>query len=154
MSVSFDPEKAQTLRLIRRINNALLKNRNKHLADYSLTAAQSDIIVYLIRNYEEKDEINQLDIQKHLQLSNPTVSGLLNRLEDKGFISRTSSIKDARYNCVKPTQKALDQATAMKNHMYSSEESMLVGLSAAERNELVRLLNIVLTNVENKEDEK
>lgn len=154
MSVSFDSEKAQTLRLIRRINNALLKNRNKHLADFSLTAAQSDIIVYLIRNYEEKDEINQLDIQKHLQLSNPTVSGLLNRLEDKGFISRTQSIKDARYNCVKPTQKALDQTAAMKNHMYSSEESMLVGLSAAERNELARLLDIVLINVEKIEDEK
>lgn len=154
MSVPFDPEKAQTLRLIRRVNNALLKNRNKHLANYSLTAAQSDIIVYLIRNYEGKDEINQLDIQKHLQLSNPTVSGLLNRLEDKGFITRTSSIKDARYNCVKPTQKALDQTAAMSNHVFSTEESMLAGLSPDERNELVRLLDIVLANVENIDDEK
>jgi len=154
MSLPFDPAKAQTLRLIRRINNALLKNRNKHLAEYGLTAAQSDIIVYLLRNYGEKDEINQLDIQKHLQLSNPTVSGLLNRLEDKGFITRTASIKDARYNCVKPTQKALDLATTMNEHMIQTEESMLSGLSQSERTELIRLLGTVLANVEKIEDEK
>jgi len=153
-SVPFDPAKVQAIRLIRRINNALLKTRNKHLAEYGLTAAQSDIIVYLIRNYKEKDEINQLDIQRHLQLSNPTVSGLLNRLEDKGFITRTSSIKDARYNCVKPTQKALDLAATMDEHMILTEETMLTGLSESERIEFIRLLGNVLANVEKIESEK
>ena len=113
MSQPFNPERARTLRIIRRIDNSLLKNRNKNLADFDLTAAQSDIIVYLMNNYQEMSEINQLDIQKHLQLSNPTVSGLLNRLEEKGFISRTSSIHDARYNCISPTQKALEMSNGV-----------------------------------------
>lgn len=151
MSQSFNPERARALRIIRRIDNSLLKNRNKRLADFDLTAAQSDIVVYLMNNYQEMSEINQLDIQKHLQLSNPTVSGLLNRLEEKGFISRTSSIHDARYNCIMPTQKALIQTNSMIEHMYSSEDSMLAGLSDAEKEELFRLLSIVLENVE-KED--
>lgn len=151
MSQPFNPERARTLRIIRRIDNSLLKNRNKSLTDFDLTAAQSDIIVYLMNNYQEMSEINQLDIQKHLQLSNPTVSGLLNRLEEKGFIARTSSIHDARYNCISPTQKALEMSNAMVEHMYSSEDAMLSGLSSTEKEDLYRLLSIVLENVE-KED--
>ena len=153
MSYPFDQERARTLRIIRRIDNSLLKNRNKNLTDFDLTAAQSDIIVYLMNHYQEMAEINQLDIQKHLQLSNPTVSGLLNRLEEKGFISRTSSIHDARYNCISPTNKALEQRNAMVQHMYSSEDAMLAGLSDAEKDELYRLLSIVLENVEKEEPE-
>ncbi len=153
MSHPFNPERARTLRIIRRIDNSLLKNRNKRLADFDLTAAQSDIVVYLMNNYQKKSEINQLDIQRHLQLSNPTVSGLLNRLEEKGFISRTSSIHDARYNCISPTQKALELSNAMIEHMYSSEDAMLDGLSNSERDELYRLLSIVLENVEKEEAE-
>lgn len=148
MNIEFDPQKTRTLRAVRRISNAILKVRNKRLSDFDITAAQSDIVLFLIRNYKDKDEINQLDIQKYLQLSNPTVSGLLNRLEDKGFITRTPSIKDARYNCVLPTAKALEQRAAMLEHMYYCENAMLTGLTESEKDELARLLGKVLENVE------
>lgn len=148
MNKEYDPMKTRTLRQIRRINNAVLKVRNKRLADFDITAAQSDILLYLIRHYKEKDEINQLDIQKFLQLSNPTVSGLLNRLEDKGFITRTPSIKDARYNCVLPTEKALEQRAVMLEHMFYCEDAMLANFTEDEKEELSRLLNKALANVE------
>jgi DNA-binding MarR family transcriptional regulator len=148
LNTEYDPLKTRTLRQIRRINNAVLKVRNKRLADFDITAAQSDILLYLIRNYKDMDEINQLDIQKFLQLSNPTVSGLLNRLEDKGFITRTPSIKDARYNCVLPTEKALEQRGVMLEHMFYCEDAMLTHFTEDEKEELTRLLNKALESIE------
>lgn len=152
MNTEFDPLKTRTLRQIRRINNAVLKVRNKRLADFDITAAQSDILLYLIRNYKEMDEINQLDIQKFLQLSNPTVSGLLNRLEDKGFITRTPSIKDARYNCVLPTDKAIEHRGVMLEHMFYCEDAMLSNFSEDEKEALTVLLDKALENIEALDD--
>jgi len=152
MNTEFDPLKTRTLRQIRRINNAVLKVRNKRLAEFDITAAQSDILLYLIRNYKEMEEINQLDIQKYLQLSNPTVSGLLNRLEDKGFITRTPSIKDARYNCVLPTEKALEQRAVMLEHMFYCEDAMLTNFTEEEKEELTRLLDKALEKIEALDD--
>ncbi len=148
MNIEYDPQKTRTLRQIRRINNAILKVRNKRLADFDITAAQSDILLYLIRHYKDKDEINQLDIQKFLQLSNPTVSGLLNRLEDKGFITRTPSIKDARYNCVLPTEKALEQRAVMLEHMFFCEDAILANFTEEEKESLGMLLDKALANAE------
>ncbi len=152
MNTEFDPLKTRTLRQIRRINNAVLKVRNKRLADFDITAAQSDILLYLIRNYKLMEEINQLDIQKFLQLSNPTVSGLLNRLEDKGFITRTPSIKDARYNCVLPTQKAIENRGVMLEHMFYCEDAMLSNFSEDQKDTLKELLDKALENIEALED--
>ena len=64
-------------RLLKSIIDDTLKN-------YDLTKSQSDIIRFLCTR--ENEITTQKDIETYFQISNPTVTGLLNRLEQKQFI--------------------------------------------------------------------
>ena len=70
------------------------KERNRKLKELSLTSSQADVLFYLINNY--KNKINQKDIEKTFDLSNPTVHGIVKRLEMKDFIKKTPDSEDAR----------------------------------------------------------
>jgi MarR family transcriptional regulator, repressor for mepA len=136
------------VRALHRISNELCKIRNQRLAEFQLTAVQSDVVIYLSHHQEDMAEINQLDIQAYLQLSNPTVSGILNRLEEKDFITRRQSTKDARFKCVLMTQKALKLAEIVRQQYVVSEELLVSGMSDTEKSELSRLLILVLKNLD------
>ena len=89
--------------LIFMLNNALIKQKQAN-AWHNLTSIQADVLSYILIN-SKKGEINQLDIQAVFKLTNPTVSGIIDRLEEKEFIKRTKSEKDARYRKLVPLPK-------------------------------------------------
>ena len=57
---------------------------NKDMEDIGLTGRQFDVIQYLAMC--KQDRVKQVMIEKDFKLSNPTVSGILNRMEKNGFI--------------------------------------------------------------------
>ena len=52
--------------------------------------------------------MNQRDIEKALNLKNPTVTGLLQRLDEKGYVLIVPNAKDKRKKNVYLTEKAYD----------------------------------------------
>ena len=52
---------------------------NEGLKKYDLTKSQRDVLGYL--HFTDKDPVIQKDIEEHFHISNPTVTGILNRLE-------------------------------------------------------------------------
>ena len=52
-----------------------------------------------------KEFVNQKDIEKALSLKNPTVTGILKRLDEKGFILAVPSNQDKRCKNIYPTEK-------------------------------------------------
>ena len=70
-------------RQLRMLNNKFRELGDRNLQKYNLTAAQLDVMIYLKCSGEE--EIHQRQIENWFQLKNPTVTGLLNRLERKGL---------------------------------------------------------------------
>lgn len=75
------------------------------MAKLDLTRTQMEILMYLIK-FKDKN-VSGSDIEKFFNLKNPTVTGILNRLEDKGFITRAVSSRDARIKYIKATDKAV-----------------------------------------------
>ena len=65
---------------------------NEGLKKYDLTKSQQDVLGYL--HFTDKDPVIQRDIEEHFHISNPTVTGILNRLEQKGFIERKLTQKE------------------------------------------------------------
>ena len=78
-----------------------------------LTAAQSEAIKYILRNYEE-NELTAMDVMDSLQLSQSTVAGIIKRLESKGLIERRTTEKDSRKSIISPTEKGLKPETILK----------------------------------------
>jgi DNA-binding MarR family transcriptional regulator len=133
--------------LIFRINNALPKQKNKEMAKYDLTSIQADVLIYILLN-ADKGEINQLDIQAVFKLTNPTVSGIIDRLEEKEFIKRAKSVKDARFRRLLPMPKGEKLLDILTKSAQKAEEAFLADMTVEEKDEFGRLLNIALKTVE------
>lgn len=110
--------------------NEMARNRNKDLEQLGLTSSQCDILMYLIKHHRE--EINQREIEQFFKLSNPTVSGILDRLETKGFIIRKPSLKDARSKQIVLTDKSKQIHHHMKKKMEELEKQLLENVSNEE----------------------
>lgn len=70
--------------LFKQINNVYEKDINNQLKGIGITSSQCEVLNYLFRC--DKEEVNQKDIEKALSLKNPTVTGILQRLDEKGYI--------------------------------------------------------------------
>ena len=127
------------------ISNSFEYQKNKDLERLGLTTAQAQILLFLTLNKNKL--ISQRDIEKIFNLSNPTINGLLNRLESKGFVIRVKNEKDARIKEVHLTDKAIVVQKEISKKMKSAEKEMLSVLSREERDTLSRLLEKIVNNI-------
>ncbi len=127
------------------LNNRLSARCNKELEEIELTVSQSEIIAYLIHN--EGREVNQRDIEMAFKLMNPTVTGILNRLEKKGFVVRTKSKVDGRYKKVELTESGWELRDKMLEKVTESKKCLFKGLSEAQLNDFGNTLRILINNI-------
>ena len=80
--------------LVRVLQNCTDQAMNNALASMDLTAAQGHIMGFI--THREKPPCAR-DIEEQFQLSHPTVSGILSRLEQKGFVEMRPDPQDRRY---------------------------------------------------------
>ena len=133
-------------KLIRLLRNALVRRRNRKLAQQGITASQADVLMFLLF-CSQPAEINQRDIEQHLMLTNPTVTGILTRLEEKGFVQRAVSTKDARYRAIRLTEQSRRLKDEMVQDIESTEQLLVTGMDETERQTFLRLLKLALQNV-------
>ena len=79
--------------MFKQINNIYEKEFNNLLRGIGITSSQCAVLDYLLGS--SKEFMNQKDIEKALSLKNPTVTGILKRLDEKGFILAVPSNQDA-----------------------------------------------------------
>ena len=120
---------------------------NLLLKEIDLTSTQCFVLIYLLKNYCKQIEVNQKDIEKEFNISNPTVTGILNRLQNKGLINRVACEKDARRNNIVVTKEALALDERLKQYFKSNEDFMLEGISEAELIALRNVLNKIISNL-------
>ena len=90
---------------------------------------------------------DQKDIEKALSLKNPTVTGILKRLDEKGFILAVPSNQDKRCKNIYPTEKAYDIQKKMDNYRKKIDRRLMIGMSKKEIAALEKMLDRVLYNI-------
>ena len=144
---NFNPKEHVGL-LIKFINGRVVTKINKNLADFNLTGVQHEILCFIDRNEHERD-VFQKYIEKCLKLTNPTVTGIVKRLEEKEMIARYPSSTDARYKCLHVTEKGRDViCKSFKFGADNIEKQLVKDLSDDEVKMLKDLLYRVLKNME------
>lgn len=133
--------------LIKFINDRLDALANKHLKQFDLTLSQVRVIAYLHSQHGQVS--SQKDIQRHLKVAHPTVVGLLNRLESKGFIVCERDANDRRMKNISLTPKEAQVRAYMERSKNEMERQMMRGLDEAKVAQLRRLLATVYKNIEN-----
>lgn len=92
---------------VRRIEGQFEKHRRQQLQQFDLTSSQFDILFWIMKRQEREHlDTIQKDIERYFHISNPTVSGIISRLEQKGYVERIRSDKDRRICYIRPTSKA------------------------------------------------
>ncbi len=130
-----------------RLNNALVKQKNRNMSVYNLTSIQAGVLMYILNHYQSM-EVNQLDIQAVFKLTNPTVSGIIDRLEEKEFIKRVRSEKDARYRRLVPLPKGEALYDDLRRSAAEAEAHLVKDMTPEEAAEFKRLLKVALKTAE------
>ena len=131
--------------LLTRIHNNMDRQANNNLKSSGMTFSQMRLLHYLFRQGEASP--SQKDIEEFLQVSHPTVVGLINRLEAKGLGRSGFDSADRRIKSVYLTAEGKGFIFAVRDHNANMERRLTEGLGAQEVDCLRLLLRRVLENV-------
>ena len=134
-------------KILKIVSNYMDKDMNNCLSDYNITRSQMGILIYIQVAECKNIEANQVDIEKEFNLKNPTVTGIINRLEEKGYIKRVRSDKDKRYNKLELTESGREILNKGKRKAQENEEKLLKILTDDEIKELKRILTKIVNNI-------
>lgn len=121
---------------------------NEKLKQYDLTMAQLNVLIKVTINNEKNILINQREIEKETNLTNPTVTGLINRLEIKGLIRRVGNDRDRRIKNIYITDKAKSLMKEFKRIFDQSDYTALHGFNEKEKRDLENYLMRIIENLE------
>lgn len=107
------------------------------MEEMELTAAQGHLMGYLIHSREPRCP---RDVEKAFHLSHPTVSGLLSRLEQKGFVELRTDPEDRRFKRIYLLPKAWQLDERISRTLEENERKMTDGFTQQEREEFAALL--------------
>ena len=114
------------------------------LVTMDLTAAQGHIMGYLAHREEPACP---RDIEEAFQLSHPTVSGLLARMEKKGFISLLPDERDRRIKRIYIMEKGHKCTEMMHSTIQNNEERTVRDFTPEEKAQFAALLERAIINM-------
>jgi len=141
MATTIKPEDRLAL-LIQR----LLKLRLAEIPrlDYDLSLSQMEILWFILKSSDCRVQ----DIADGLGVTPPSVSVALRRLEKAGWLERHPDPEDKRATCSALTKKSMQMMERVKAAQYKGIEQFLMGLTANEKDSLVRLLEKAISTAE------
>lgn len=104
MSLSTDFPQEHILPLLACAHHTGQRYLDRRLRQYDLTPAQAHTMLFLLRETPQR-EVNQKDLEQHLHIRPSTVCGIVERLEQKGYLLREASQTDARRRSLRVTER-------------------------------------------------
>lgn len=131
--------------LLKVIQDNAERHANQMFKPVDLTSSQVRVIKFLRGRKGEKT--TQKEIEKYLQVSHPTIVGIVQRLESKGFVTTEFDGADKRNKYVYLTQKEEELFQRMRNSHDAYENLLTKGMTEEEVMQLRDLLEKVYNNV-------
>ena len=110
-----------------------------------LTASQGRLMAFLAHRGERPTYAR--DVEAELHLTHPTVSGLLSRLEQKGFVELKTDPKDRRSKRILISEKGLACHERMHAVILENESRIVQGFSEEEKAQFAQFLQRAIDNV-------
>jgi len=117
-------------RLIRILQNCSDQAMTNAFTSMELTAAQGHIMGYI---HHRSEPPCPKDIEEAFQLSHPTVSGLLTRLEKKGFIEFRTDENDRRFKRIYVLEKGRQLHDTIHATIANNEQQLVRDFSEEEK---------------------
>ena len=121
-------------------NSACAKSANE------ATGNNMFIIRYLAQRKNE--DVFQRDLEEFFSVRRSTMSNIVLRMEQKGFLIREPVLHDRRLKKLVLTEKGENVHKMMESVIFQTEEKLTLGLSSQEKETLYRLLEKLRRNLE------
>lgn len=131
--------------MIKYISDKVRQKADNNLKDHNVTLSQVRVLNFLWR---ENGSCSQKQIEDFLQVSHPTIVGLVSRMEQSGYIQTSVSPDDKRNKIVTVTDSGMSLACELCRYMEDIDKRMLVGLTDEQQAQLADMLYIVAQNFE------
>lgn len=130
--------------LMKTINDKIKVKADADLKSHALTLSQSRVLAYL---NGRGGQATQKEIEDFLEVSHPTVVGIVSRMEQNGFLTTWFDAGHQRSKMVRLTGKAQAFGEDMDSIIREQEETMLRGLTPEEIAQLERALLVIYHNL-------
>ena len=124
--------------LIRLISNKMRAKGDANLKERGLTFSQMQVLIAL---YRHEGTMTQKQLEQELNVAHPTMVGLLQRLENNGYVEFGSDENDKRIKVVRQTEKALELKEETRQKVHKMSVKMFSHLSDEEKESLYGMLN-------------
>lgn len=109
---------------------------NSSCARHHLTAAQA-LVILIVCDFKL---LTQDEITKRLSLDKSVIAKTVTKLEESGFLLRTTNARDKRTYDIRPTEKSWAVYPSIQKEIEECFQRMTQRMSDAEREEFQRLL--------------
>ena len=109
---------------------------NNTCAPHDLSAAQA-VVILIVCDFQK---LTQDEITKRLSLDKSVIAKTVNKLVERGFLTRSTNARDKRTYDISPTEKAWEVYPFIKEQVDASFQYMTTRMTSEEREEFKRLL--------------
>lgn len=121
----------------------LRKRFEKRGSQHGLSAAQWRLLVRVVK----EEGIAQARLAEFLEIEPISVSRLIDRMEEAGWIERRADPRDRRIRTIFPTPRSRDAYGEIKSHAGEVYEEALASLPLEGRRALIAGLDLIISNL-------
>lgn len=130
---------------MKQITDKIKSSADADLKCRNLTLSQVRVLEYVSN---KGGRVTQKSIEEYLNVSHPTVVGIVSRMEKNGYLLSYTDKDDRRNKIVEITERTANISHEMQNEILSQEAKLLQGLTEEEIKSLHRMLYIILKNID------
>jgi MarR family transcriptional regulator, repressor for mepA len=130
--------------LVKDLSNIFDQRLTARLARQKLTATQAIVLTQL---FEDTNRSSLRDIEKRCNVSHATITGVVRRLQAKGFVAYKTNEKDRREVLVYPTDKAMRMRDSMVKYIDEVSSRAFARMSPSEVSRMARYLEKIIANM-------
>ncbi len=110
-----------------------------------VTAAQGRVLMYMLR--QAPRAVTQRELEKYMGVSHATMTGLIERIEAKGYVRTAFDGRDGRVKNVRLTEAVRTDHERVAGLLEELDNEVLGGLSKGDKRELLRMLEKMYENI-------
>jgi len=129
--------------LLNRAARSMKRTLEARLATYGITASQYVLLAILAK----KDGLSQTQLGNRLSFDNPTVTGVIDRMERDGLVERRRTSSDRRVINIFLSDKAREILSEIQEIAEEVNDRALEEYSAEEKSHLISMLNSIWKNM-------
>jgi len=107
----------------------------------SVDISQSQLL--MIMAIYSKGQCRLSDLSREMEISNPTASGIVDRLVQNNYATRTLDLKDRRAVSIALSAKGVQVAKRFQRMAQKKWQSVLVELRQEDQNDFIRILRAI-----------